>query len=133
MKIQVNTDNHITATTTLVADVENTVGRTLRRFQDHITRVEVHLSDVNSSKSGPDDKRCLIEARVNGMSPITASHEAPTLSLAVDGAGDRISAALDSALGRRNDVRRTDAAAGSASQANVADPTDSPDPSSKPD
>ena len=106
MKIQINTDNHIAATEALVADIENKLTLTLKRFEDQINRVEVHLSDINSAKSGPNDKRCLIEARVAGMNPIATRHEAPTVSLAIDGATDRMLAALDSALGKRREIPR---------------------------
>ena len=36
------------------------------RFSAHITRVEVHLGDENAGKRGSDDKRCMMEARLEG-------------------------------------------------------------------
>ncbi|MEO1717881.1 MAG: HPF/RaiA family ribosome-associated protein [Planctomycetota bacterium] len=48
------------------ASLESTLGH----LTDRLTRVEVHLGDENAHKSGPADKRCLIEARPKGLEPI---------------------------------------------------------------
>ena len=48
------------------ASLESTLGR----LADKLTRVEVHLGDENAQKSGPDDKRCMLEARPKGLDPI---------------------------------------------------------------
>jgi hypothetical protein len=52
MHIQVNTDSNIEGRETLAAQVMGTAESTLSRFNDHITRVEMHLSDENGDKSG---------------------------------------------------------------------------------
>lgn len=102
MLIQVNTDRNITGGDALAKWVETAVDKTLQRFKDHITRVEAHISDENSQKGGADDKRCVLEARVAGIKPITVRHEAPNVQLAVDGALEQLKRALDSTLGRIN-------------------------------
>lgn len=48
MQIQLNTDKHIDGNQQLAAEVREVVESTLARFSDHITRVDVHLSDENS-------------------------------------------------------------------------------------
>lgn len=105
MNIQLNTDSHIVGSEALTDEVERKITSTLKRFSDRITRVEVHLSDLNSTKAGPKDKRCLVEARVAGRSPISASHQAPTVALAIDGACERILNALDTVFAKRDTVR----------------------------
>jgi ribosome-associated translation inhibitor RaiA len=50
MKIRVNTGHNIEGNKALAAHVSGVVESALSRFSDHITRVEVHLSDVNSDK-----------------------------------------------------------------------------------
>ena len=100
MLIQVNTDNHITGREALTSRVEATVESALTRFSERITRVEVHLSDENGRKSGPDDKRCVMEARLEGRQPVAVTHIAATLDEAVSGAADKLTSALDSTLGR---------------------------------
>lgn len=100
MLIQVNTDNHITGREALTTRVEATVESALTRFTERITRVEVHLSDENGRKSGPNDKRCLMEVRLEGRQPVAVTHQAATLDEAVSGAADKMTSALDSTLGR---------------------------------
>lgn len=100
MIVQVNTDNHISGRDALARRVEATVQSALDRFSDRITRVEVHLSDENGRKGGPDDKRCVLEARVEGRQPTAVTHMAESLDEAVSGAADKLTSALDSALGR---------------------------------
>lgn len=100
MKIQLNTDNHIDGTQGLAHHVETTVSDALGRFSDQITRVEVHLSDESGPKNGGDDKRCLIEARITGRQPMVASHDAPSIHQAIDGAVERLVHAITSSFGK---------------------------------
>lgn len=102
MQIKVNT--HETAgDEEFVARVEAQIAEALDRFQQHLTRVEVYLADVNAQKGGAADKRCLIEARPTGLQPIAVTHQAPTVPLAMNGAMEKIRRALDSALAKRTD------------------------------
>jgi ribosome-associated translation inhibitor RaiA len=105
MHIQINTDRNIEGREKLAAWVSGTVEDALGRFSEQITRVEVHLSDENSSKSGPNDKRCMMEARLKGRQPIAVTHEAGNLDQAVQGAADKLSRSIESARGRLNDSR----------------------------
>ena len=100
MQILVNTDNQILGDQRLTEVVEGVVEDSVEHFRDHLTRVEVHLNDVNSQKSGANDKRCMMEARVEGHSPVAVTHEAESLMLAMEGAADKLKAALESLLGR---------------------------------
>ena len=100
MQIQVNTDHHIAGTEELTQRVEEVVMGTLGHFGDRITRVEVHVNDVNSHKLGDRDKRCMMEARVSGLRPIAVSHQAPTLPEAINGAAEKLERTLGRRLGR---------------------------------
>jgi ribosome-associated translation inhibitor RaiA len=103
MQIQVNTDSHIKGSAKLTHEVKAVVERALRRFGDRITRVHVHLSDQNSGdKYGDDDKRCVIEARLARLRPITASHRSASLEQAVDGAADTLQEALTRIVTRKH-------------------------------
>ena len=66
MQIQINTDHNIENHEALAAQVLGVVESALSRLSDHITRVEVHLSDESSHKSSQNDKRCMMEARLEG-------------------------------------------------------------------
>jgi len=111
MQIQINTDHNIEGHEALAARVSGVIENVLNRFSDHITRVEVHLSDENSNKKdGYDDMRCMIEARLEGRQPIAVTHQATTLDEAVDGAADKLANLIESTLGKQHDqqLRRTD-------------------------
>ena len=100
MQIQINSDSHIVGSDELSAELEADLQQAFRRYGDQLTRLEVHVGDVNSRKSGERDKRCLIEARMAGMEPIAASEEAATLDMAFHAAVKKLEAALDHALGK---------------------------------
>jgi ribosomal subunit interface protein len=103
MQININTDKTIERHKGLDDHVETVVNAAIGRFGEHITRVEVHLSDDNSQKSADGGNRCLLEARVTGYQPIAVSDHALNLHAAISGAADKLKRALDSALGRLHD------------------------------
>lgn len=95
MTIQVNTDNHISATEGVAGHIEEIINNTLNRFDEHLTRVEVHLKDINGSKSdGTPDVHCTLEARMKGRDPIIVNNEAETVHQSVKGAADKMKALL---------------------------------------
>lgn len=100
MDIRLNTDKNIEGKEALAAQVAAAVERALQRFDKQITRIEVHLSDEDAGKSGRDDKRCLMEARLEGRQPVAVTHHAGSLSEAVDGAANKLKSLLTTALGR---------------------------------
>jgi hypothetical protein len=103
MQVQVHTDSSINGSDNLTHVVESAVEGAVKRWTGRITRVEVHLSDVNRHKGGSDDKRCLMEARVGGLQPIAVTHLAGTLPEAVDGAAEKLKKSLENTLARLND------------------------------
>jgi ribosome-associated translation inhibitor RaiA len=107
MKIQVHHDNHIAGHQSLLDQVRQDVEVALARFADRITRIEVHLSDVNGKKVTPDDRRCLIEAHVGGRPPVTASDEASGVLLAVNGAAEKLARVIEHALEKQRDESRS--------------------------
>jgi ribosome-associated translation inhibitor RaiA len=100
MQVLVNSDHHITGSPSVSERVESIVMASVERFADRITRVEVHLNDVNGPKHGERDKRCMMEARAAGLEPIAVTNEAPTLLEAIEGAGDKLERALEHTFGR---------------------------------
>jgi len=100
MLIQVTTDNHITGRKELASRVQSAVQDALHRFGSQVTRVEIHLADENAQKKGDRDKRCSIEARLAGLSPVAASDRAGDLDQALTGALDKLVAQLEHTVGR---------------------------------
>ena len=105
MQIQINTDHTIKGHETLVAKLSSSIENALSRFSDHITRLEVHISDENGDKPGPNDKRCMMEARLEGREPIAVTYHAATIDQAVDGATNKLINMIDSILERQRDHR----------------------------
>lgn len=112
MQIQINADSAIDGHEKLPVYVRGVVEEALSRFSDRITRVEIHISDQNAGKSGPDDKRCVIEARLEGRQPSAVTHNAATVREAVAGAADKLTRLIEGTLGRLRDQtnHRTDPA-----------------------
>jgi ribosome-associated translation inhibitor RaiA len=100
MQVLVNSNHHVD----LTARVQGVVEGRLERFDGRITRVEVHLNDLNSGKLGERDQLCTMEARLGGMMPIAASHQASTLTEAIHAAADKLERAVEHALGRLEDM-----------------------------
>ncbi len=105
MKIQFNTDKNIDGNDRQSTYFGEMISSSLDRFSSQITRLEVHLSDENSDKSGPDDHRCLIEARIEGLQPVSVTHTADTLEHAVKGATDKMKSALTTIVGKLQNKR----------------------------
>ena len=103
MHIQVNMDNNVAGREELGRWVEAELQSTLGRFAEQITRIEVHLGDVNAGRSGADDKRCLIEARLANRQPEAVSDQAATLEQAFGNASRKLRRSLESTLGRLDD------------------------------
>lgn len=107
MQIQVNHSNQIQGGEKLTQLTEAVVESTLGRFGDRITRVEVHFSDENSStKSGDNDKRCLLEARLAGLQPISVTHNGSSIEQALDGAIDKLEQLINRTIERLDDPHK---------------------------
>ncbi|WP_166365443.1 HPF/RaiA family ribosome-associated protein [Pseudomonas akapageensis] len=100
MQIQVNSDNHIQSSNRLEEWVRTTVETALERYEEDLTRIEVHLRDENGDKPGPHDMRCQMEARPKGHQPISVTHKAASLEQAIDGAATKLEHALEHLFGR---------------------------------
>lgn len=99
MQVQVNS-NHIEGGVQLQEWVGSTVVEQLERFEELLTRVEIHVSDENAQKGGAQDKRCQIEFRPKGHQSMSVSHKADSLRLAVEGAATKARHALEHLTGR---------------------------------
>lgn len=110
MQVQINTDHNIEGHEVFAGQVRGVVESALTRFTDHITRVEVHMSEEKSRKSGHSGMGCMLEARLEGRKPVAVTHQASTVDEAVSGAAGKMARLLDSTMGRLKDQRhrRTD-------------------------
>lgn len=100
MKVQFNTDKNIHGTEQLESVVSEKINHDLKHYADKISRVEVHLSDQNAEKAGPDDVQCKLEARVEGLQPMIVTSANESKERAVDDAVDKMKATLNTAFGK---------------------------------
>lgn len=100
MTIQINADNNLNVHEAFGNKLEDLLSEELSRFDEHITRLEVHLSDENGNKQGQNDKRCMIEARLEGRKPIAVTANANDYELAVSGAIEKLKASLNTIEGK---------------------------------
>jgi ribosome-associated translation inhibitor RaiA len=100
MIIQLNTDKNMAGTEKLNEYLTSLLSEELSRFSHQITRVEIHLSDENGTKEGLNDKRCVIEARLEGMKPIAVTNHADTHEQAVEGALVKLKTSINTLIGR---------------------------------
>jgi ribosome-associated translation inhibitor RaiA len=101
MHVEVSHDNHVRIDSDIADRLAAQVESALDRYGDRITRVEMHLGDTNANKGGDNDKRCMIEARLAGLSPIAVTHEAGDLQLAFEAALDKLERAVGNAVGKQ--------------------------------
>lgn len=100
MQFQFNSDSSVMGTDNVAERIENAVRAKLARFEDRLTRVEVHVSDENGRKGGADDKACTIEARPRGDRPIGVTEHAADVDTAARRAAGTMSQRLERVLGR---------------------------------
>lgn len=106
MFVQINTDNQIKSDAGANERLEERVRAKLKRFEQRLSHVEVHVTDVNGAKGGDGDKRVSLEVRANGAEPVAVHAEAHRIDNAVTLAADKAARALEHALGKRGDRKR---------------------------
>ena len=79
----INTDKNLRENEAERTDLKLLIRQEMKPFIAHISRIEVHLSDENGAKSGFDDKRCMMEVRIEGRLPMAVTAHAETEDLAV--------------------------------------------------
>lgn len=80
--------------------IEEQLRNRLARFEDRLTRLEVHITDTNASRGGSDDKQCTIEARPRGSNPVTVTAQAGDVDAAARDAGAKMVSLLDTQFGK---------------------------------
>lgn len=100
MQFQFNTDSSMMGTTEVATRIEDQVRHRLARFEDRLTRIEVHATDVNGRKHGSDDVQCTIEARPRGGKPIGVTGKASDVDTAARIAAGTMAERLERVFGK---------------------------------
>jgi len=100
MQFQFNTDSSVMGTENVAERIESQVRQRLARFEDRLTRIEVHVTDVNGRKHGGDDKHCTIEARPRSGRPIGVTGKAADVDAAARIAANTMAERLERVFGK---------------------------------
>ncbi len=100
MIIQLNADKNLTIHAEYESQISEKINKELGRFTDYLSRLEVHLADENGNKSGIDDKKCTLEARLEGRQPIAVISFGQTYDLAINSALAKLKNALNTIDGK---------------------------------
>ena len=100
MEILINTDKNIEGSAAMRAYFQEEIKSQFERFSDHLSRIEVKISDENGDKKSENDKRCVLEARIKGMQPLAVTSFGNTVEKAFSTAADKMKTSLDSTMGK---------------------------------
>lgn len=95
MIIQFNADKNLTIHEEFSVKLSDHLRERLNRFMGNISRLDVHFTDDNGNKQGPDDKKCMMEARVEGRPPIHVTATGDNYELACDAALQKLRSSLE--------------------------------------
>lgn len=107
MQVIIDKSRNIEGSEGLSTHISSVVEATLHPMRDHITRVEVHVSDENgpkgAKKTKPDDIRCVMLARLQHHQPVSVSNHDASLHDSIHGAAHKLLRLVESTLGRIHD------------------------------
>jgi ribosome-associated translation inhibitor RaiA len=106
MQVQINSDNNISMHTRLSDSIGAYINNLLQRFDPYLTRVDVHLTGESIKKTGPKDKRCVLEARAKRRQSLVVTNKSTDIEDAFSGAADKMHRQLETTYGRLADKRR---------------------------
>ena len=97
MDIQFNTSSNIEGSDRLSDYFSSVINKSLNRFENHLTRVEVHLSEEGSNTAV---KKCTLEARLKNLNPLAVTNNGSSHEEAIKGAIEKLKRAIDTTTGR---------------------------------
>ena len=102
MQVQFNSDSSVMGTENVAERIESAVRTKLARFEERLTRLEIHVRDENGPKHGADDKACMIEARPRGGRPIGVTEHASKVDDAARKAAHTLAQRLERFFGKES-------------------------------
>ena len=103
MQILLHSDPNIDGNQRMAEHLNGVVTEVMGRFGERITRVEAHLSDVNSQvKASGSDVHCTLEARLVGLDPVVVKDHAGNAHQAIDGAVRKLQRAVATAISKHD-------------------------------
>ena len=98
MLVQIHTDKNIEGGSRFSEYFSAEIKEQLARFNEIVTRIEVHVTDQNGSKTSPNDKKCVIEARIEKKQPIAVTAHGDTAEKAFFEALENVQRVLETTV-----------------------------------
>ena len=95
MFIEFHSDNNVKTSEETVAPFRDQINNSFKTYSHQVSSVQVHFSDENGNKGGQDDKRCMMEVRLDGKDPIAVTARLSNITQALKFASDKMKASLD--------------------------------------
>lgn len=105
MTIQINAGDHVENNERATEYFTELVMKDLDHYAEYLTRVEVHFADINGAKSGPQDKKCTIEARMRGRDPLAVTAQDEKIEKAFNSALGKVKASMRTIVGKMQEKR----------------------------
>jgi len=106
MHVQIHSDSTISMHNRFSDSIAAYITNVLQRFEPYLTRVEVHLTSEAHKNSGPQDKRCLLEARPKRHQSLVVWDESTDIETAFSSAAAKLHRHLENTYGRLDNKRR---------------------------
>lgn len=100
MQVQFYSDSSVMGTENVAERIEARVREKLARFEDRLTRLEVHVHGDHRHTHGHDDKACTIEARPRSGRAIGVTEHGSTVDDAARKAAMTLGQRLDRHFGK---------------------------------
>ncbi len=101
MQILLHSDSNTDGGHLMADHLQKVVKDAMARFSERVTRVEAHLSDVNSqAKSSDGDIHCTLQARLVGLDAIVVKEHAGNVHQAIEGAVRKLKRAVGTELAK---------------------------------
>lgn len=111
MKLEVSIDTRAADRKGVIGAISAEVENGLKHYGARLTRVAVHLRDINGPRAGIDH-RCTLEARPAGLAPQAVTHDAESANEALKGAIGKMNSLLASTFGKKEQIRERVSASG---------------------
>ena len=103
MQILLHSDSNTDGGHLMAEHLQKVVHDAMARFAERVTRVEAHLSDINSqAKTSDGDIHCTLEARLVGLDAIAVKDQASNAHQAIEGAVRKLKRAVGTALAKHD-------------------------------
>ena len=103
MHILLHSDSNTDGGRLMADHLQQVVQNAMSHFAERVTRVEAHLSDVNShTKSSDGDIHCTLEARLVGLDAVVVKDHASNAHQAIEGAVRKLKRAVGTELAKHD-------------------------------